>query len=167
MAESNPPPEPFILRTRPFFQIYLWGLTLLFTLVALGLLRRAIVWWQWVGEEPTLLALLFPVLLFFGLALWLGRWALFHSTAHIVVDEEGLEMRSMVATDALPWESVEGLHLQATSGNEAQLVGRGHRVTFPSGSAVPFMANQQMQEWISYKLGQRELEYGDVHFWGP
>jgi hypothetical protein len=161
------PLAPLTLRSRPLFQLYLWVLTILCVVAAIGLLLRAVAWLPLVGQEPSLIALLLPVVLLLASSGWMGRWAIFHSTARITVDDEGMRMESALARDALRWEEVEAIRLQATSGNEAQLAGGGHRVTFPSGSAVSKEITQQVEAWISEKLGERDLAYGDVHFWRP
>jgi hypothetical protein len=160
-------PVPLTVRSRRGFQLYLWALTVLFLFAAVGLLLRALAWLPLVGQEPSLITLLIPVFFFFALVFWMGRWALFHSTAIITIDEEGMRVESALTRDALRWAEVEAIRLQATSGSEAQLAGGTHRVTFPSGSAVPTEVTAQIEAWISHKLGARDLEYGDVHFWGP
>ncbi len=160
-------PLPLTIRSRPIFQLYLWGLTILFVIAAVGLLLRTLDWLPLMSQEPSLIALVLPVLFLLASAFWIGRWAIFHATARVTVDEEGMCMESALTSDALRWTEVEAIHLQASSGNEAQLAGGTHRVTFPSGSAVPKEVTAQVEAWISHKLGERELNYGDVHFWGP
>jgi hypothetical protein len=160
-------PAPLTLRSRRRFQLFLWTLTLFCGIASIGVLVRALAWMPLIPEEPTLLALLLPVGLLVALAFWLGRWALFHTTVRVEIDDQGLRMESAVARDLIQWEQVEEIRLQATSGSEAQLLGQGHRVTLPSGSAPHPDLHQQAQDWISYRLDERDLKFGDEHFWGP
>lgn len=160
-------PDPVTVRSHRRYAFYLWFLTILYAAAALGTWLRALSWASLIPEEPTLLALFLPTFFFVALAGWIGRWALFHSTARIKVTSEGLAMTSAIATDTLPWEKVEALHLQGFSGSEIQLRGKGHRVTLPSGSATPAETTLRVQDWITYRLNDRELDYRNVHFWGP
>src|SRR5687768_17465833 len=97
-------PTTLTLRSKPLFQLYLWSLTLFCLLAGVGLLLRAVAWLPLMGEEPSLIALVLPVLFLIALTFWMGRWALFHSTARVTVDEEGVRMESALGRDALRWE---------------------------------------------------------------
>ena len=119
------------------------------------------------GEEPTLIALILPVLLLIAMTLWMGRWTLFHTTVNVTVNEKGVIMKSLIANDCIDWPEIEAIHLQGTSGSEVQLVGNNHRVTFPSGSAAPPKTTLHIQEWLTYALNDRDLDYRSKHFWGP
>ena len=158
---------PVTVRTRTIYKIYLWIITGAFLAAAIGLFLRMLNWMPLVAQEPTLLALLLPVLLFFALTAWMARWALFHTSAEVIVNAEGLSMRSLITNDSIRWEEIESINLQGTSGSEVQMVGNGHQVTFPSGSAAPAKITLHVQEWITYRLNDRNLEYGSKHFWGP
>lgn len=160
-------PDSITVCSHRRYSLYLWFLTTLYSLAALGTWLRALSWASLIPQEPTLLALFLPTLLFLGLAGWMGRWALFHSTARIEVTSDGLAMTSKVASDALRWEQIEALHLQGFSGSEIQLRGAGHKVTLPSGSATPAETTLRVQDWITYRLNDRNLDYRNVHFWGP
>lgn len=160
-------PTPVTVRTRPIFKAYLWIVTLACFGAAIGLTIRASNWLRFISEEPTLLALVLPVILFFALTGWMGRWALFHSTAQVTVDAKGIKMQSLIVNDTLRWRDIEAIRLQGTSGSEVQLVGKEHRVTLPSGSSVLPNVTLQVEDWINYKLGDKDVEYGSVHFWGP
>lgn len=160
-------PQPLTVQSRPWFQLFLWGMTFICLVTGGALVLRALDWMRVVRFEPTVLALWIPVLLFFLLAYWLGRWALFHSTVTVQVTETGLAMQSAVASDTIGWEEIEAIRLQGTSGSEVQLIGNGHRVTVPSGSAAPADTTLALQGWINARVGHRDLEYVHAHFWGP
>lgn len=160
-------PPVVTVRTRPVYKLYVWAVTLLLAATTVAVTLRALAWLRFVREEPTLLAMILPVLLFVALTLWMGRWALFHATARVRVDEAGVTMRSLVANDAIRWEAVEAIRLQGTSGSEVQLAGNGHRATLPSGSAAAPEYTLAVQAWLNHQFRDRDLEYGSVHFWGP
>ncbi|MGB0389469.1 MAG: hypothetical protein ACPGWR_32010 [Ardenticatenaceae bacterium] len=160
-------PKPITVRTRGVYKIYVWVLTLLFLAAAIALFLRMLSWMPLMATEPTLLALVLPVFFFFALAAWMARWALFHSTAEVTVNADGVSLRSAVVNDSIRWEEIEAIQLQGTSGSEAQLSGHGHRVTFPSGSAAPPEITLLVQDWITYRLNERDLDYRSQHFWGP
>jgi hypothetical protein len=161
--------NPLTFSAQRKFQIYLWMGTIVLVLISIGLLLRAIEWIAVVNvtQDPTVLAFLLGPLVFVAAAFWLGRWALFHSTAHISANEKGLTMKSAVANDFLRWQDVEEIRLQGLSGSEVKLIGKGHRVTAPSGSAATYQDTKHLEAWIEYQLGKKELKYEGVHFWGP
>lgn len=158
---------PLTVRSRPLFSALLWGGSLLLALLTGGLLLRALAWLPLVRQEPTLLFLFTLPLMMGGATLWLARWALFHSTVRVEVTTQGLAMRSAVAADEVAWEQVEAIHLQMTSGSEVRLSGGGHHVTVPSGSAPEPWLNQALQGWITARLNDRALDFGERHYWGP
>ncbi len=162
-------PKPLEFRSRASFQLYLWVITLMALGLGIGLLLRG--WW-WltqvpISEDPTVLAILTPSLLCFAIAAWMGQWALFHTTARIIADKEGLTMKSAFARDGVRWQDVEEIRLQGSSGSEVKFLGKGHRVTAPSGSAVEPLDTKHLEAWIDYQLGNKELKYEGIHFWGP
>lgn len=162
-------PNPLTFGTQTKFQIYLWLGTVLMAFVTIGLFLRALEWIVVVDfmQDPTVLAFLLGPLFFMAVTFWLGRWALFHSTARVSADEKGLTMKSAVANDFLPWKDVEEIRLQGLSGSEVKLLGNGHRVTAPSGSAATYQDTKHLEAWIEYRLGKKDLKYDGVHFWGP
>lgn len=166
---DTPVPNPLTFGARRQFQFYLWMATAILVLGAIGSLLRAIEWITVVpiSQEPSVLALLLVPLLFLALTFWMGRWALFHSTAQISADETGLTMKSAVATDTIQWQDIEAIRLQGLSGSEVKLIGKGHRVTAPSGSAATFQDTKHLEAWIDYMVGTKDLNYEGVHFWGP
>jgi hypothetical protein len=166
---ETPVLHPLTFGTRRQFQIYLWIATVILIIAAVALLLRAIEWIVVVDvtQDPTVLAFLLAPLVFFAAAFWMGRWALFHSTAHITADDKGLTMKSVVASDTLRWQDVEEIRLQGLSGSEVKLLGKGHRVTAPSGSAATVKDTKHLEAWIEHKVGQKELKYEGIHFWGP
>jgi hypothetical protein len=161
--------NPLTFGTQRKFSVYLWLGTIVLALVSVGLLLRAFEWIAVVNvaQEPTVLAFLLAPLVFFAATLWMGRWALFHSTAHITADEIGLTMKSAVANDFLRWQDVEEIRIQGLSGSEVKLMGKGHRVTAPSGSAATYQDTKHLEAWIEHQVGSKELKYEGVHFWGP
>lgn len=165
--DGAPGPPPLTVQSRPLFSAALWVGVLLLLLLTGGLFLRALSWLPLVRQEPTLLFLFSLPLMMLAVTLWLARWALFHSTVRVHVGEAGLQMESLVASDRIEWEQIEAIHLQMTSGSEVQLRGRGHRVTVPSGSAPPPVQNRGLQGWITHRLNERELEFGERHYWGP
>lgn len=161
------PPPPITIQSRSIFKFYLWFTTLALLATSIGLLLRLLSWLPFVPQEPTLIALVLPVGLFFALTVWMARWTLFHSTVKVAVNADGFFMKSLVANDSLRWQDVEAIHLQGTSGSEVQLAGKGHHVTLPSGSSAPPEMTLTLEDWIAYQLGDKELDYGSKHFWGP
>jgi len=161
--------NPLTFGTQRKFQMYLWAGTVIVALVGVGLLLRAIEWIVVVdvSQDPTVLAFLLGPLVFFTVAFWLGRWALFHGTVHISADEKGLTMKSAVANDTLRWQDIEEIRLQGLSGSEVKLIGNGHRVTAPSGSAATYQDTKHLEAWIEDRIGNKDLRYEGVHFWGP
>lgn len=166
---QNLEPKPLQFKSRSSFQLYLWVVTLIAVGLGVGLLLRGIWWLQQVpiAEDPTVLAILSPAMLCFAIAGWMGQWALYHTTARIVADKEGLTMKSALASDALRWNDVEEIRLQGSSGSEVKFLGKGHRVTAPSGSAAEPIDTKHLEAWIEYRLGEKDLKYDGIHFWAP